>query len=256
MRQAATRHAIWKPSPTWGHVESQHKRRHPSKRATPLRQQGVTLLTGLVLMAAISLLALAATSSMILQLRMASNFQDSRLALQNSAMAVIQGEDFLFSVGQDGRLPDCQARCFNPLLSSIIHQALDVPAFPEYEDESWWRSRAVDAATDPLTGKRNETTPATGAETPRFLIEEVYFDPLKGESIAADAPPVNGIGYYRILGRGSGQDAAAVVVSESIIARPWAADALPGSASSDPSEFCADFRPWYDCGRKAWRQRR
>ncbi len=226
------------------------------KSAAFRRQRGITLLTGLVLLAAISLLALVATSSMVLQLRMAGNFEDKQLALQNSSLAVIQGEGFLYSIGHDGRAPECQVGCFNLPLSAIIHPPLDVPAFPEYEDPNWWRSKAVDAALDPLSGMRVESASAKGADPPRFLIEEVYFDPLTGVSVAADAPPVKGIGYYRVLGRGSGQGAAAVAVTESIVARPWQADALPGAGIRDANEFCAGFRPWYDCGRMAWRQRR
>jgi Tfp pilus assembly protein PilX len=220
------------------------------------RQQGVTLLTGLVLLAAISLLALVAASSMVLQLRMAGNFEDSRLALQNSAMAVALGEDFLYSVGQDGRIPDCQGTCFNSPLSTIIHQTTELPAFPEYEAESWWRSWGAVAGVAPLSGVSLENSGVPGAEPPRFLIEEVHFDPTTGVPVSADAPLLDGIGYYRILGRGSGRGAAAIAVSESIVARPWKADALPGPGNGDVHAFCADYRPWYDCGRMAWRQRR
>lgn len=229
-------------------------------RDAATRQQGVTLLTGLVLLAAISLLALVATSSMVLQLRMAGNFEDSRLALQNSALAVTAGERFLYSIRNDARSPNCQAKCFTSPLDTIIHAANDIPYFAEYEKESWWRSWAVDAAFDPLSGAPVETTPAMGADSPRFLIEEVYFDPLNSLPVATGAPLLSGIGYYRILGHGSGKGTATVAVSESIIARPWKAGAAPGSgpgsSSRDSYEFCVSFRPWYDCGRKAWRQRR
>jgi Tfp pilus assembly protein PilX len=219
-------------------------------------QHGVTLLTGLVLLAAISLLALVATSSMVLQLRMADNFEDSRLALQNSAMAVTLGEDFLYSLGQDGRIPDCQARCFNSPLSTIIHEPTDLPAFPENEAESWWRSVGAIAGVAPLSDVPIGSSGVPDAEPPRFLIEEVHFDPTTGAPVNADAPLLDGIGYYRILGRGSGRDATTIAVSESIIARPWKADSLPGPGNGDVTAFCADYRPWYDCGRMAWRQRR
>jgi len=224
------------------------------------RQQGVTLLTGLVLLAAISLLALVATNSMLLQLRMSANFEDSRLALQNSAVAVTEGERFLYSIRNDARSPDCQANCFTPPLDTIIHAAKDIPFFAEYENESWWHSWAVNAVFDPLSGAPVETTPAMGADPPRFLIEEVYFDTLTSLPVATGVPPLSGIAYYRVLGRGCGRAASTVAVSESIIARPWKAGAEsgsgPGSGSRDSREFCAGFRPWYDCGRKAWRQRR
>lgn len=229
-------------------------------RNAATRQQGVTLLTGLVLLAALSLLALVATSSMLLQLRMAGNFEDSRLALQNSAMAVAEGERFLYSIRNDARLPDCRVNCFTPPLDAIIHAEKDIPVFAEYENENWWHSWAVDAVFDPLSGAPVEAAPVMGANPPRFLIEELYFDPLTSLHVAAGAPLLSGIAYYRILGRGCGKGASTVAVSESIIARPWKVGATavsgPGSSGRDSSEFCAGFRPWYDCGRKAWRQRR
>ena len=219
-------------------------------------QRGVTLLTGLVLLAAISLLALVAASSMVLQLRMAGNFEDSRLALQNSAAAVALGEDFLYSIGQAGRIPHCQSECFTPPLSTIIRQTTELPAFPEYEAASWWLSWGAEAGAASLAGLPMEHRGVPGAEPPRFLIEELHFDPANAVTVSADAPLLDGIGYYRILGRGSGRGTAAIAVSESIVARPWKADALPAQGNGDIDMFCADYRPWYDCGRMAWRQRR
>src|SRR5262245_55827475 len=103
-------------------------------------QHGVALLLGLILLVAICLLALVATSSMILQQRMAGNFSDTQNARQAAAWAVSQGEAYLFGVGQDQRAGGCTTRCFLPPSSSVILQPEDLPAFPEQQDLDWWKS--------------------------------------------------------------------------------------------------------------------
>jgi hypothetical protein len=70
------------------------------------------------------------------------------------------------------------------------------------------------------------------------------------------APPLDGIGYYRVLGRGSGKGPGAIVVSEAIVARPWSLETRADQEVSRDTSFCAPFSSWYDCGRMAWRQRR
>jgi Tfp pilus assembly protein PilX len=223
---------------------------------SPARQRGITLLTGLVLLAATSLLALLATSSMLLQIRMSSNLEDSLIAQQNSRFAVSMGEGFLFSLRNDARLPDCLSGCFTSPMDSLIHSGQEIPPFPEHESIAWWQQQAVDAFVDPLTGLPVDQSWTAGVPVPLFLIQEMYFASPAESVPAGESPGINGIGYYRVLGRGSGHGPSAWAVSESIIARPWKSDADSESSTNTPSEFCEEFRPWLDCGRMAWRQRR
>ncbi len=219
-------------------------------------QAGVALLVGLVMLAAISLLALVATASMILQQNMAGNFSDAQQARQAAAAAVSQGQAVLFGIGHDERTPGCTYHCFLSPWNTVIRQASDMPVSPEYEDAAWWNAWATETGVDPVTGNRLDGIWSFSAEPPRFLIEEVRFDDMVTASAAAEAPPIDGVGYYRVLGRAVGQGPAAVAVSEAIIARPWLSAMSLDSGPIDDSHFCATFEPWYDCGLMAWRQRR
>lgn len=222
----------------------------------PLYESGVALLAGLVMLAAISLLALAATKSMILQQHMAGNFSDSQQARQAATFAILQGESLILGMGHDARFPACQQDCFASPLDTIIRQTSELPVSPEFESAFWWQSWAFEAGADPVSGPGPVQVWSYRAEPPRFLIEELHFDDLESASRAADAPALRGIGYYRVLGRGTGRGPAAVAVDEAIIARPWLGAATPESGTPDEKAFCAAFEPWYDCGVMVWRQRR
>ncbi len=219
------------------------------------RQRGIALLAGLVLLAAISLLALVASGSMLLQQRMAGNYCDGQQARRAAAVAVTQGEAILFGIAHDERIPGCLQDCFSPPLNRVIRPQSEVPPQPELEDASWWRNQALESGVDPVSGIPTGEPWSFSSEPPRFLIEELHFEDLASAPAAADAPLLQGIGYYRILGRGVGRGPAAVAVSEAIIARPWLSGAPPGPATGS-SGFCTPFKPWYDCGLMAWRQRR
>lgn len=216
----------------------------------------MALLAGLVLLAAISLLALVATGNMILQRHMAGNFEDGLQARQAAAEAVSQGRNFLFRIGPDGRRPVCLEDCFPPPLNHSILPASEVPAHPEFKDGSWWRSRGTDASLDPVSGDVRSWIRNFSSEPPRFLIEEIYFEKLSTAIRAADTPPITGIGYYRIVGRGVGQGPAAITVDEAIVARPWLSETSPGFDPVIYPDFCTAFKPLYDCGLMTWRQLR
>lgn len=213
--------------------------------------RGVALLAGLVLMTAISLLALVATSSMLLQIRMAANFRDVQQARVASFKAVLHGEAYLFGLRPDQRAPGCLEQCFFAPLDRVIHAAAELPAYPEYQDSAWWENEGIaTVAKTPAHSTGNQ------GNAPRYLIEEIHYQTAAGLSAPPTAPALDGIGYYRVLGRGTGNGPGAVAVSEAIVARPWAMESstppdLPGGTS-----FCGAFSPWYNCGRMAWRQRR
>jgi Tfp pilus assembly protein PilX len=208
------------------------------------------------MLAAISLLALAASKSMILQQHMAANFSDGQQARQAAAIGIQQGEALLFSIGHDARFPACHQDCFASPLDKIIRQTSELPLSPEFENASWWQSQAFEAGADPVNGPGRGEAWSYGPKPPRFLIEELYFDDLASASSFADAPVLGGIGYYRVLARGTGRGPAAVTVDEAIIARPWLSAATPDSGTPDEKDSCSAFGSWYDCGLMAWRQRR
>jgi Tfp pilus assembly protein PilX len=219
-------------------------------------QGGIALLAGLVLLAAVSLLALIAASSMLAQQRMAGHFDDAVAARANAERAVAGGVSLLLATPHEQRSSGCDQHCFQAPTDSMIRDAGELPALPEFEAGAWWRAEGLLPGTDPVTAQSPGGAFGPWAEPPLFLIEEVAFR-AAGEIVAPpDAPGIDGVGYYRILGRGTGREAAAGAVYEAIIARPWPGTAATEPPPADPAAFCASFKPWYDCGRMAWRARR
>jgi len=202
------------------------------------------------------LLALVAASGMILQRHMASNYHENKLALENSAIASSFATAWLFSRANHEREQSCTVDCLLPV---AVHNAGDIPAQVEFQSASWWQRNGIMAGVNPESGESTGDNPASGASAPLWILEELHF---KAAENVDDENPFDGVGYYRILSRGTGTLAAKIAVSESIVARPWGGDFQlavypPGPEAGD---FCLQFigKPGedYDCGRLAWRQRR
>ena len=216
---------------------------------------GMALLAGLMILASISLLALVATASMATQYAMAGNFTDQQLADQSAREALFQGQQFLLGLDPSSRSADCLEDCFEAPLSGIIHAAMDLPDFPEFEPTLWWEAWGLDARTDPLTGATVNHPWNSTPEPPRYLLEELFFDSNPELQAGEEAPAVEGVAYYRILGRGTGRGPAAATVEEIILARPWPTPA-EGDGDLSAADFCAAFSQWYPCGPMVGRQRR
>ena len=221
-----------------------------------MNQQGVALIAGLALLAALSLLGLVATSGMILQRHMASNYQENKLALENAAIASSFASAWLYSRANYERQGNCISNCILPV---AIHNTDEIPAGAEFQGAAWWQLNGVEAGANPESGESVVNTPASGANPPLWILEELHFEPAQ---IPAGENSFDGVGYYRILSRGSGTKAEKIAITESIVARPWGdryqlASYPPGP---DASSFCLQFtgqtEEGFDCGRLAWRRRR
>jgi Tfp pilus assembly protein PilX len=216
----------------------------------------MALITGLLLLAAISLLALAGTSGMILQKHMAANFKHGALALQNADLAQSEGRAWLFSRANHEREAGCVADC---LLPAAIHPAGELPVLIEFESPAWWQLNAVAAGVNPATGLDSSDYRFDDSAAPRWLIEELYFQPQEPETSPATG---RGVGYYRIFGHGMGGNPHSVAVTEAIVARPWGDGIVPQTwpATGDGVRFCEQLEdiapPLTECGTQAWRQRR
>ncbi len=221
-----------------------------------MNQRGVALIAGLALLAALSLLALVATSGMILQRNMAANYHENKLALENSAIATSFATAWLYSRANDEREDACISNCLLPV---AIHNPGEIPARAEFQGSSWWRSNGIAVGVNPESGESVGDNPGTGAVPPLWILEELHFEAAEN---ADDENPFAGVGYYRILSRGTGTQAGKIAVTESIVARPWGGDYQldvfpPGLG---PSNFCFQLagkvEEDHHCGRLAWRQRR
>lgn len=216
-----------------------------------MKSQGVALLAGLILLAAVSLLALSAASGAVLQRNMAINFQENLTALQNASVAESFALSWLNSREVVDRQSGCQSNCLLP--AGILNPGT-LPANPEFESVQWWRSNAFIAGYNAETNEQLDTSDQ-GAEPARWIIEEIHY---LATGDAGSETGAEGLAYYRILSRGTGRNARSVAVTEQIAARPWDGDFKAGAYPPDEPDrsFCGQFAGRYDCGRLSWRQRR
>ena len=216
--------------------------------------RGIALIAGLMLMASMVLLALAVATGMLLERRMAGNFGDSQLGLQRAQLAGRWADYWLQSRPHNPLDPGCSADC-GP--SPPIFESRQLPHAPEFEDSAWWQLHGESAGVDPGSGEVRMDYTLAGTEAPRWVIEELRLEPLQG-IVAEPGEPEPTLGYYRILARGSGRYPGSVAVTETIIARPWAAEFMSAPYPPDPAGpwFCEQVPQDIPCGRQAWRRRR
>lgn len=228
-----------------------------SRSLVPARTaRGIALLAGLVLLATLSLLALVAANSMLTQQRIAASLVDAQAARENAELALSAGFSVLRETPRERRISGCTNDCFLPPTNGLIHSPGLMTALPEFESGDWWQAEGLLPGIDAITAESPDTTFPPWAEAPRFTIEEVAWRSAGETAVPPEAPGIDGVGYYRILGRGTGRQSAAVAVHEAIVARPWLGEADLEMPAANWREFCAPFKPWFDCGRLAWRARR
>jgi len=211
----------------------------------------MALVLGLLLLAALSLLAVMAARGMLLQRRMAANFEDRERALANANLATAAARAWLYSRPDVDRQADCTVDC---LLPPAIHAAGELPADPEYEGAAWWRRNGQPAGLHPESAEAvGGGQPVTGSAC--WLLEELHFEAFDPP---VEGPSIGGIGYYRVVSRGDARQAGSIAVTESIVARPWQGDYRVADYPPQPGSerFCRQFDPAVPCGTLAWRQRR
>jgi len=215
-----------------------------------VKSRGIALLMGLVLLAAVSLLAVMAANGMLLQRRMSANFGDGSRALARATRGIEAARSWLNSRAEFEREAGCIDPCILPV---AIYGPGQLPRNPEFESAGWWQTHGVATGHHPETGE-----PLTAGEPeatpPRWIIEELRYEPAPAAANATLA----GVGYYRILARATGGSPGSLAVTESIIARPWGEDVEPAPFPADGpvTAFCRQFDPVVPCGTLAWRKRR
>jgi len=217
----------------------------------------MVLLLSLAILAGLSLLALLAANSMLQQQHMAANHSDGELARLAAMTAVTAGEKFVLSLPNESRINDCRYDCF----IEPVRQRMQYPDYelsqPEFLPDEWWlrwgQGIAPELDESPISGNPESAWTLASRQPPLFIIRELEFLEVPDPQDETSSPSVAGVAYYQVLGRGTGLGSSNTHVAESIIARPWLADTLETSAESVD---CHRFRPGYDCGRMAFRERR
>lgn len=214
-----------------------------------MKTRGVALVSGLVLLAAVSLLAMTAAGGMSLQRHQSANFVDRVRAEAGADFAQAAALAWLYSRTEVERESGCVTAC---LLPPAIRAAGSLPEGVEFLGDGWWTREATDASRHPVSGEPSGMYDERPADT-AWLLEEIRYEPLEPEVAG-----VAGIGYYRALCRAKGRQPGTVAVTEAIVARPWGGgvSALPYPPSQTLAAFCAPFGPGVPCGVLAWRLRR
>jgi Tfp pilus assembly protein PilX len=222
-----------------------------------MNARGFALLAGLLLLAAVSLLAVLTASGTLLQRNMTANFQENSLALENASFAAAYAQAWLFSRPANAREEGCTIQC---ILPTGIRNTGALPLQPQFESAAWWQSQGFIAGYNPESVEA--ATASNDANTSSFwLIEEVHFEKTPDGEPASqeqDTAKFGGIGYYRVFGRGQGRTPNSVAVVESIVARPWNGDFTVAlfPPRGPVHSFCRQFEERHDCGVLSWRQRR
>lgn len=213
--------------------------------------RGIALLMGLVLLSAISLVAVMAANGMVLQRRMSANFGDDYRALARAATATKAARDWLESRADSQRERGCASDCILPV--AVLDNGT-LPHDPEFQSTAWWRANATAAGSHPETGEPLGPE-GVADDPPMWIIEEMEYVPLSPN--APEAGPA-GIAYCRILALSGADRPGRQTVTETIVARPWDGDyqPLPYPPEQTSPGFCSQFSDAIPCGTLAWRQRR
>ena len=116
-----------------------------------MKPGGFALLTGLLFLAALTLLVLIATGGMTMQRHQAANFQARAQALAHADLASSAALAWLLSRPDTERERDCRKDC---LLPPGILNSDTVPSDVEFKTLSWWQANGHATDLHPTGGER------------------------------------------------------------------------------------------------------
>lgn len=160
------------------------------------RQDGIALVTVLIVLVVLTLIGISAMRSSLLQERMAGYSRDNELAFQAAEAALREGEAFL----SQAVLPNFDG-------TNGLYQAADPGDAPVYETVDWSADSRVFGGT--LDGV---------SQSPRYIIEELPVPAAAPGSLAADEA-VGDTGIYRVTARATGGSDAAIVILQTTFRR-------------------------------------
>lgn len=191
------------------------------------RQGGAVLFVALIFLVLLTLLALTASSTSILQERMTGGMRNRQLALMGSETAVRGGEAFLGTLSNQmtgsNSLPPCEGsstQCVYQVKRGLLDGK--VQAFRTAHGDTDSSSDGARSFTATLSGLTGDLQTASLATQPRFMVEELGLDvpPSSGRTAGAVYSQL-GKGssanrFYRITGRSNGGSAATARAAESV----------------------------------------
>lgn len=177
----------------------------------PGSQRGVALMVGLLVLVVALLLGIVATTSTIMQERMAGNFRQTSLAFQAAEAGSRWAMTWLQSRRNTTRPFPCEIGCNS---SSRVWLVGQYPSEPGHKDTLWASARTYgldptdDTAVDPVQSFSMVIT------QPRYIMEQAHFarDDLAGA-------PFLGVAYYRVTALGISARSSNAAIVRSLVAK-------------------------------------
>ncbi len=173
----------------------------------PSAERGVALIVGLVILAVVSLIGIAAFSITTQEERMAGNSRDRILALEAAEAALRACENFIANNGKaaiftgGGAFPPGMYQ--GPTTSAT-------PSVTEGKNEVWWRTPANVLQVNLLNGNN--------ASPPSCVAEAITLYPNQGYTVGNPQNSANAVGIAHITAHGYGLNLNTVVRLESYYA--------------------------------------
>lgn len=192
-------------------VKTQHYRNRQAH--LPVRQKGVVLVIGLMLLVVLAILAISYSHSALLQERLAGNFKDLSVAFQASEAGVRWPSSWLQSLEGStlGRPFPCRSSCDSTAQVVEIGQ---LPTDPTPKDEFWESARSY--GTDPGNDESLGQTLPVVTTQPKFVIEQQFF---RRDDLAGD--PQKGVAFYRATSLGTGLRKNSDAVVRTVLAKRY-----------------------------------
>ncbi|MBA8883880.1 pilus assembly PilX family protein [Dokdonella fugitiva] len=195
-------------------------------------QRGAVLFVALVFLILITLLALTATGTSILQEKMTGGMRNRQLGLMGSESALRGGEALFTTADYMGSnpLPKCAPTpssgvCAYPVAQSVLSSASQTgsqlsPVVQAFRTKPGWVAAPGGTPTYPhtLTGFSGDAETASLHAQPLLMIEDLGTDTAPGlgqQTESRDSEYQRGRLLYRITGRSQGGSGAVVRVTES-----------------------------------------
>ncbi|MCK9539908.1 pilus assembly PilX family protein [Dokdonella sp.] len=191
----------------------------------PSRQRGAVLFVALIFLILITLLALTATGTSILQEKMTGGMRNSQLAMLGSQSG-LRGEEsrlwnVTFNVAQGQPFPPCVSNVTGSCLYRPLASGALLAAVQNFRTSRGWvpALAGMEPYAHTLTGLTGDSATASLAAQPITLVEDMGPDLPPGigqQSGAIDPETQTANNFYRITARSQGGSAAVQRVTESV----------------------------------------
>lgn len=167
------------------------------------KQNGITLIVGLILLLVMTMLGLTAIQVTTQQERMAGNLRDRNIAFQAAESALREGESALIRCVID----------FSGNGAYDVEANIVAASTAEWTEDEWTEDSSFlfDDFDDACTEPKTHSAVFQAVEAPRFFLERQ--PPVGGASLETGVPKTMEV--FKVTSRGVGGSVAAVVVLQS-----------------------------------------